>query len=77
MSSDTQADELLRTLSKEVVKVFKIYDGSDRLITQYEAVANADDNAVCLKTEYTYIGATTKVEKMKESLSVWLAAYNI
>jgi len=77
MSSDTQADELLRTLAKEVVKVFKIYDGSDRLITQYEAVANAADNAVCLKTEYTYIGATTKVEKMKESLSVWLAAYNI
>ena len=77
MSSDTTADELLRTLSKEVVKVFKVYDGSDRLITQYEAMANAIDQAVCLKTEYTYVGATTRVEKMNESLGVWLLAYDI
>ncbi len=77
MSSDSNIDQILNTLKNEVVKVFKVYDGSDRLITQYEAVANAADQAPCLKTEYTYIGATTKVEKMKESQGVWLAAYDI
>jgi hypothetical protein len=77
MSSDTAGDQLLNTLKNEIVKVFKVYDGSDRLIEQYEALANAAANAPCLKTEYTYIGATTKVEKMKESIGVWLAAYEI
>jgi hypothetical protein len=77
MSSDQIADSILTSLKNEVVKVFKVYDGSDRLIEQYEALANAPDQAPCLKTEYTYIGATTKVEKMKESRGVWLAAYDI
>ena len=77
MASDTPADEMLNALGREVVKLFKVYDGSDRLITQYEAVANAIDGQPCLKTTYTYIGATTKVEKMKEALDTWLAAYDI
>lgn len=77
MTSDTSADEYLITLSKEVVKIFRVYDGNDRLITTYEAVANAVDGAPCLKTDYSYIGVTTKLEKMKESMSVWSAAYEI
>jgi hypothetical protein len=77
MSSDTKADQFLIALSKEVVKIFRVYDGSDRLITTYETFANSRDGAVALKTEYAYVGATTKLEKMKESLSVWSAAYEI
>jgi hypothetical protein len=75
--NDTPADTLLRALSGEVVKVFRVYDGSDRLITSYEAFANAADGQTCLKTEYAYIGATTKLEKLKESLDVWSSAYDI
>lgn len=75
--SDSNIDELLNALSKEVVKIYRVYDGSDRLITQYEALANTLNNEPCLKTEYTYVGATTLVEKMKESISVWLTAYEI
>lgn len=77
MSSDSNVDKILQNLKEEIVKVFKVYDGSDRLITQYEAVANAVDQSPCLKTDYTYIGATTKVEKMRESQGIWLAAYDI
>jgi hypothetical protein len=77
MVPDTTTDQLLNALSKEVVKIFRIYDGSDRLITTYETFSNSDDGAVALKTDYAYIGATTKLEKMKESLSIWSAAYDI
>lgn len=77
MSSDTRSDQFLVALSKEVVKIFRVYDGSDRLITSYETVANTEDGGQALKTEYTYIGATTKLEKLKESLDVWSSAYEI
>lgn len=74
---DTNVDNLLTALGKEVVKIFRVYDGSDRLITQYDTFANTKDGGVALRTDYQYIGATTRLEKMKESLSTWLAAYDI
>lgn len=77
MTSDSNGDAILESLKKEIVKVFKVYDGSDRLSEQYEALANTADNGPCLKTDYTYVGATTRVEKMRESVGIWLAAYNI
>jgi len=77
MSNDTNADELLRTLGKEVVKLFRVYDGSDRVIESYEALANAVNGGPALKTEYTYIGVTTNVEKLKESLTAWNSAWDI
>ena len=75
--SDTPGDLMLEALGKEIMKAFRIYDGSNRLITQYEAFANTLDTQPCIKTEYTYIGATTQIEKMKESVSVWSSAYDI
>ena len=77
MVSDSKGDQILNSLKNEIVKVFKVYDGSDRLIEQYEALANTVANGPCLKTDYTYVGATTRVEKMKESIGVWLASYEI
>ncbi len=74
---DTKADEALTVLKGEAMKSFSVYDGSDRLITRYEAVSNALDQAPCLKTTYTYIGASTRVEKSKEEIGVWLTAYDI
>ena len=77
MSTDTQADELLVTLGREVLKVYRVYDGSDRLTEQYEALANAIHGGPALKTEYVYDGATTKVLKMKESLTTWDSSWDI
>lgn len=77
MSQDSNADELLRTLGKEVIKVHRVYDGSDRVIEQYEALANAIHGGPALRTDYTYVGATTNVENMKESLSTWDSAWDI
>ena len=77
MISDTVADNFLHALSNEVVKIYRIYDGSDRLVTTYETLANYEDGQPALKTEYTYIGATDKLEKMKESMDVWSSAYEI
>lgn len=75
--SDTNTDQMLQALTKEIVKVYRVYDGSDRLITQYEALANTLNGEPCVKTTYTYIGATTKLEKMKEAQDTWSSAYDI
>jgi hypothetical protein len=77
MSSDTLGDQILNTLKGEVVKVHHVYDGSDRLIERYEAVANAVHGAKCLRTDYTYDGASTRVVGMKESVSTWDSAWDI
>ncbi len=77
MGTDTPADLLLEALDKEVMKVKRFYDGSNRLITQYEAFANSINNQVCLRTDYTYVGVTTSVDAMKESLSQWNSAWDI
>jgi len=77
MIPDSKADTLLNVLKAEAVKVYKVYDGSDRVITQYEAVANAANNAPCLVSTYTYVGASNRVEKMKEEVGVWLSSYDI
>jgi hypothetical protein len=76
MAQDSNADEMLQALSKEVVKSKSVYDGSDRLITRYEAFANAENGQPCLKTDYTYVGITTKVDASKESLAVWDASWD-
>lgn len=67
----------ITTLKNEVMKTFAVYDGSDRLIELYEAVTTAEDGDPCLKTEYAYIAASTRVEKTKESYDVWLAIWEI
>lgn len=77
MASDTDLDELLRTLEKEGVKIKCLYDGSNRLEFRYEAVANAVDGAPCLKTQFTYVGATTDVDQMQESIDVWDETWDI
>lgn len=77
MSSDDKGDQLLQALDREILKVKRIYDGSDRLSIQYEAFANTADGGACLRTDYTYVGASDRIDKMRESTDVWLAAYDI
>lgn len=77
MAQDSGADELLRALGKEILKLFRVYDGSSRCIESYEAFANAENGAPALKTTYTYDGVTTNVLKMKEEMSAWSSAWDI
>lgn len=77
MSSNDKADQVFQSLGREVIKLYRIYDGSDRVITQYEAVQNTENGGACLRTDYQYIGVTTKLEKMREVVDVWSSAYDI
>lgn len=77
MSQDTQADELLTSLGKEAMKVYRVYDGSSRVTEQYETYANTVNGGPALKTEYVYDGATTNVLKMKETISTWNSSWDI
>lgn len=69
--------ELVAQGKNEYIKEFYVYDGSDRLISLYQARNNANDGEPALLTEYTYVGATAVIEKMRESQSTWSAAYDI
>ena len=77
MAQDSSADELLQALGKEILKVYRVYDGSNRCTESYEAFANAVNGGPCLKTEYVYDGATTNVVKLLESMAVWSSAWDI
>jgi len=67
----------LKTSLRQLRKTKYVYDGSSRLIEIYEAKTNAAANSKCLKTIYTYVGATTVIDKSKEEEGTWLAAYDI
>lgn len=66
--------DLLKPHQNEAVKMYIVYDGSNRMIETYTAVTDAQDGDQCMKTVYTYAGASNRIIKMKESLDVWVAA---
>lgn len=74
---DTPADEFLNALEREVIKVHREYDGSNRLQYSYETLANTVDGGPALKSTYTYDGASERVVAMKEELSTWDSAWDI
>lgn len=77
MAADSKTDEILRAHMSEAIKVYRVYDVSDRLVTEYEAVANAIHGSPCLVTTYTYVSTSTRVEKMKEVIGTWSSSYDI
>lgn len=77
MISDSNADSVLQALSREVMKTKSFYDGSNRLTSRFEALSNTEHGKPCLKTEYTYVGITTNVDKTKESFSTWDSSWDI
>jgi len=75
---DRKVKEFIQAIRNEPVKMFRVYDGGNRLITQYEAVTHAQDGDPCMRSDYSYVGPTDfKVEKMKESVDVWSSAYEM
>lgn len=69
--------EFLTAIRQEPVKMFRVYDAGNRLVTQYEAVTHAKSNDPCMRTDYTYDGTSSRVVKLKESVDTWLASYDI
>jgi hypothetical protein len=76
-SQATDARDELESVAHEGMKVFRVKDGSNRIIEQYECAGSVPANGPCLKTIYVYDDATTSPTKMKEIIGVWLEAYEV
>lgn len=64
----------LKTHQHGLVKQYLTYDGSSRMEFVYEAPADAEDGAPCVKTQYVYSGVSTRIIKMLETVSTWVSA---
>jgi hypothetical protein len=62
---------------REAIKFHYVYDGNGRLIDAYEAATAAVNGQSCLRTRYTYDGATSRVVGSKEELSTWDETWDI
>lgn len=71
---DSRVRDFLLAIRNEPVKMYKAYDGSNRVQYQYEAVTHAEDGDPCMRTEYVYDGSSTRVVKMKETIDTWVSA---
>jgi len=75
--SDNKVRDFITAIRNEPVKVFRVYDGSNRVSIQYEAITHALNGDPCMKTEYMYDGTTQRVLKMKESVDTWLSSFDM
>lgn len=70
------ASDFISSQQEGGVKIYFIYDGSQRMVTVYTAAADARPGQSCHRTDYLYVGATTLVQAMKETADVWNAAWD-
>lgn len=71
---DSKVKDFLQSIRNEPVKMYRSYDGSNRVQYQYEAITHAKDGDPCMRSEYVYDGVSTRVVKMKETIDVWVTA---
>lgn len=76
MASDLNVRDFLTAIRNEPLKLFRVYDITNRVSIQYEAVTHAKNNDPCMKTVYQYDGTSNRVVKCRESLDTWLTAYD-
>lgn len=74
---DPSATDFVESHAREAIKQYIVYDGSGRMTETYTALTNAKDGDQCMKTQYAYDGATTRVIQMKESLTTWDSSWDI
>lgn len=70
MAADNDNGQLITGMN-EPVKQYCVYNGDGLLIDLYEARANAEDGDPCFRTTYTYVTATTRIEKVLEANATW------
>lgn len=61
----------------EAIKMYITYDVNGRMEFVYSCNKEVPDQGPCLVTQYVYDGVSSRVIKMRESIGVWLAAYEI
>lgn len=78
MAINSEATAGLDTQAKELMKQYIVYDGQSRPQTIYTAYYKAGTGTPCTRVDYEYINPTsTQVQKMRESVDVWDASYDI
>ena len=70
----THPTDFVSSFGKSAIKQYIVYDGSDRPTQIYEAASGCLNGESCLLTEYTYSGVSSRVVKMKESVTTWVTA---
>lgn len=76
MGLDDKADQLFLSLNQEACKVHRVFNGTNQLTIQYEAVQTAADGASCLRTDYVY-DVSGNLTGMKETVGVWSSTFDI
>lgn len=68
----------IETMYSEFAKNYLVYEAvTFRLLTIYEAPTHALHGQPCMRTDYEYDGASTRILKSKESSAVWDSAWDI
>ncbi len=65
----------LITHQREYMQSYIVRDGGGRMLTVYEARANAQDGNPCLRTDYNY-NADGLITGMKEEKAAWDSSWD-
>ena len=76
MSNPSKTD-LLKSLTKELLKEYVTYDGQSRKEFVYQAGVDADDGDQCLATQFVYDSTSLRIVKRKEFYTTWQSAWDI
>ena len=76
-SADGSTRDHLLTQAHELVKSHTEYDGNDRVEYVYTASTNAVNGAPCSAVKYSYVGATSRIENMREFNTTWNSAWDL
>lgn len=69
--------EFLQAIRNEPLKMYRLYDGSNRVSMQYETLTHISVGGPCMKTEYVYDGASNRILKMEETIDTWTLSMEI
>jgi hypothetical protein len=67
----------LKTNLHETVKQYITYDINGRTTNIYEAHSGAVNGQPCLRTRYTYDGASNRIVKRLEEISTWDSSWDM
>lgn len=69
--------DTLHSVKLEAMKLYRMYDATNRLVTQFDAPTQARHGDACLRTDYGYDGTTTRIVKLKESMAAWDSSWDL
>ncbi len=75
--TDLNNSNHIKTGRNDLLKQYIEYDGSSRMEYVYEARTAAKHGEACMKTQYVYDGASSRISKMKETTSTWDSDWDV